>query len=172
MPSNLEGNKYTLLCTWKRFSKLFPNSALNPYPHFCISPNLSSASPATSIFYTYSSVVIFSFCFILYFSLDYHLPPFPYFHTARKMDLILRSIERRLQMQFSTLRRKNRKNVILRLTHHALRKLQIVHAGGELSSDLWVSSLVLYSCATFCNKKNTNQYIFAIFLTLRILPHQ
>ncbi len=42
---------------------------------------------------------------------------------------------------------KNCINIILRLTRHALKKLN--STGGDRSSDLWYSSLELYRCATF-----------------------
>ncbi len=43
--------------------------------------------------------------------------------------------------------RKNRKKIILHLTRNAFRKLN--STGGDRSSDLWISSLVLYPCVPF-----------------------
>ncbi len=68
---------------------------------------------------------------------------------SRKIDLILRSVERRVQMQFSITRKFllraglaiNYINIILRLTRHSLRKLK--STGGERSSKLCLATFTL-----------------------------
>ncbi len=106
-------------------------------------------------------------------------------HTVRKKDLILRSIERRPQMQFSIARkfplwRLRRYSVMhskmRNFTFDALWPEKLKNTGWARTSTLWICSLPLWHCATHAwGVEEFFTYIyffFARFHCLRNIPRQ
>jgi hypothetical protein len=91
------------------------------------------------------------------FASTHPCPTYNQMHTVCKMDLILRPIERRPQMQFSMARRF--KLQLLRrysVKFYKMRNItlgppwldKLKNTGGRRTSILWICSLWLYHCAT------------------------